>query len=172
MANQRNGMWMLLAGVLAGSILVLQGQAQSTGSSGAPGSPAKVPAAGTPYRYQPDRFAGRAGRYYALVWGIDSLGVKAVESGEIIRFTYRVLDPEKAKMLNEKKLVPVLIDPERGVKLEVPSLEQVGLLRQSSTPKAGMAYWMAFSNTGRPVKRGDRVTVVIGNFQAQGLNVD
>jgi hypothetical protein len=35
-----------------------------------------------------------------------------------------------------------------------------------------MAYWMAFSNTGRPVKRGDRVTVVIGNFQAQGLNVD
>ena len=163
---------MLLAGVLASSILVLQSQAQSAGSSGASGSPAKVPAAGTPYRYQPDRFAGRAGRYYALVWGIDSLGVKAVESGEIIRFTYRVLDPEKAKMLNEKKLVPVLIDPERGVKLEVPSLEQVGLLRQSSTPEAGKAYWMAFSNTGRPVKRGDRVNVVIGNFQAEGLNVD
>jgi hypothetical protein len=107
-----------------------------------------------------------------MVWGIDSLGVKAVEAGEFIRFTYRVLDPEKAKMLNEKKLVPVLIDPERGVKLEVPSLEQVGLLRQSSTPEAGKAYWMAFSNTGRPVKRGDRVNVVIGNFQAEGLNVD
>jgi hypothetical protein len=98
--------------------------------------------------------------------------VKSVELGEILPFTYRVLDPYKAKMMNDKKLVPTLIDPERGVKLEVPSLEQVGPLRQSSAPEAGKAYWVAFSNTGRSVKRGDHVTVVIGNFRAQGLNVD
>ena len=27
-------------------------------------------------RYRPDRFAGRAGTYYKMVWGVDSLAVK------------------------------------------------------------------------------------------------
>lgn len=41
-----------------------------------------------------------------MVWGIDSLDVKWTESGEVIRFSYRVLDPEKAKVLNDKKNEP------------------------------------------------------------------
>jgi hypothetical protein len=103
---------------------------------------------------------------------VDSLAVKWTESGEVIRFTYRVLDADKAKVLNDKKNQPVLIDPQAGVKLVVPSLEKVGQLRQSSTPEAGKSYWMAFSNKGRPVKRGDHVTVEIGTFKAHGLVVD
>jgi hypothetical protein len=95
-----------------------------------------------------------------------------VESGQIIRFTYRVLDAEKAKPLNDKKVEPSLIDPEAGVKLVVPSLDQVGQLRQTATPEAGKSYWMAFSNKGRLVKRGDRVDVVIGQFHASGLLVE
>ncbi|HUD65601.1 MAG TPA: hypothetical protein VMQ17_13520 [Candidatus Sulfotelmatobacter sp.] len=122
--------------------------------------------------YRPERFAGRAGKYYALVWGVDSLSVKWTESGEVIRFAYHVLDADKAKVLNDKKAEPVLIDPQAGVQLVVPSLEKVGKLRQSSTPEAGKSYWMAFSNKGRPVKRGDRVNVVIGQFRAEGLVVD
>ena len=130
------------------------------------------PAAKAPSRYRPDRFAGRAGKYYELVWGVDSLGLKTVESGEIIRFTYRILDAEKAKALNDKKSEPFLIDPRAQVKLVVPSMEKVGQLRQSSTPEAGKSYWMAFSNKGRLVKRGDRVNLVIGQFRAEGLVVD
>lgn len=90
----------------------------------------------------------------------------------MIRFSYYVLDADKAKPLNDKKSEPSLIDPAAGVKLVVPSLEKVGQLRQSSTPEAGKAYWMAFSNKGRLVKRGDRVNVVIGQFRAEGLVVD
>ena len=136
-------------------------------------SPAAKPAAtGTHSPYRPDRFAGRAVEYYRLVWGVDSLAVKWTESGEVIKFTFQVLDAVKAKMLNDKKNEPFLIDPRAGVKLVVPSLEKVGQLRQSSTPEAGKTYWMAFSNKGRLVKRGDRVNVVIGQFRAQGLVVD
>jgi hypothetical protein len=51
-------------------------------------------------------------------------------------------------------------------------LEKVGQLRQSSTPIEGKVYWMAFSNKGGRVKRGDHVNVVIGNFHAEGLVVD
>jgi hypothetical protein len=94
------------------------------------------------------------------------------ESGEIVRFNYRVLDPEKAAVLNDKKAEPELVDPEAGVKLVVPQLEKVGKLRQSSTPKTGMTYWMAFSNPTRAVKRGHRVDVVIGQFRANGLIVE
>jgi hypothetical protein len=91
----------------------------------------------------------------------------------MVRFTWRVLDPEKAKPLNDKKVEPQLIDPQRGVSLVVPSLEQVGALRQAPTKiEEGKSYWMAFANTGRPVKRGDRVIVKIGNFQANGLTVE
>jgi hypothetical protein len=122
--------------------------------------------------YHPNRFAGRAGTYFRLVWGVDAVAVKWTESGEVIRFTYQVLDPEKAKTLNDKKNEPSLIDPRAGVKLVVPSLEKVGQLRQSSTPEAGKSYWMAFSNKGRMVKRGDHVSVVIGQFRADGLVVD
>jgi len=123
-------------------------------------------------RYRPDRFAGRAGSYYRLVWGVDSLAVKWAESGEVIRFTYRVLDADKAKALNDKKNEPSLIDPQAGVSLVVPSLENVGQLRQSTTPENGKSYWMVFSNKGRLVKRGHHVAVVIGAFHADGLVVD
>jgi hypothetical protein len=123
-------------------------------------------------RYKPDRFAGRAGAFYKLVWGVDALGVRTVESGEVIRFSYRVLNPDKAKTLNDEKAEPSLIDPRAGVSLVVPSLEKVGKLRQSESPEEGKSYWMAFSNKGRLVKRGDHVDVVIGQFHANGLVVD
>jgi hypothetical protein len=122
--------------------------------------------------YQPARFPKRAQMYYEGFWGVDSLIVRQVESGEMIRFSYRVLDPAKAKLLNDKKNEPSLVDPQAGVKLVVPSLEKVGQLRQSGTPEAGKTYWMAFSNKGRLVKKGDRVNIVIGSFQAIGLVVD
>jgi hypothetical protein len=138
----------------------------------APQTPQTAPQARSASRYRPTRFSKRAEEYYSLVWGVDSLSVKSAESGEMIRFTYRILDPVKAQQLNDKKAEPSLIDPQAGVRLVVPSMEKVGQLRQSTTPEAGKLYWMAFSNKGRLVKKGDHVNVVIGRFHADGLVVD
>jgi len=168
----------LVVGLLAGSVALAQApSAQAPTASGAKtttaaAKSARPPAPRAASRYRPDRFAGRAGSYYRLVWGVDSLAVKWAESGEVLRFTYRVLDPNKAKALNDKKNEPVLIDPQAGVKLVVPSMENVGQLRQSAPPEGGKSYWMVFSNKGRLVKRGDHVNVVIGAFHADGLVVD
>ncbi len=133
---------------------------------------AKPATAGTPTHYHPNRFSKRAELLYSMVWGVDSLTVRWAESGEVIRFSYRVLDSERAKPLNDKRSEPSLIDVRAGVSLVVPALEQVGKLRQSEDPEDGKSYWMAFSNKGRLVKRGDRVEVVIGPFRADGLVVD
>ena len=153
----------------------LWGQSASPASTADKTKSAQVPSAAPAKkasRYQPSRFSKRAGEYYGLVWGVDTLAVKWVESGEVIRFTYHVLDSDKATALNNKKDEPSLIDPRAGVKLVVPALEKVGQLRQTGTPEAGKSYWMAFSNKGRLVKRGDHVSVVIGQFRADGLVVD
>lgn len=110
--------------------------------------------------------------YYEGVWGVGELRVKVAESGELIRFNYRVLDPGKAVALNDKAKEPKLFDAQARVELTVPQMEKVGKLRQESTPKAGMTYWMAFSNPTLAVKRGHRVDVIIGSFRAANLIVE
>jgi hypothetical protein len=122
--------------------------------------------------YRPTRFSRRAELHYGLIWGVDSLNVKWVESGELIRFNYRVVDAERAQALNDKKSEPSLIDPQAGVSLVIPQMENVGTLRQSMDAEEGNSYWMTFSNKGRLVKRGDHVNIVIGQFRADGLVVD
>jgi hypothetical protein len=161
-----------LAGyVIFGFILLVSARAQSASSSKT-ASGQKPAAHGSPTHYRPNRFSKRAEMYYGAVWGIDSLTVRAAESGELIRFHYRVLDASKARQLNDKKAQPTLVDPRAGVQLVVPALEKVGQLRQSSTPEDGRVYWMAFSNPRRTVKAGDRVNIQIGQFHADGLVVE
>lgn len=164
----------LLAAFFAGCFVVSTARAQSAqGQEQAAAPAAKPAAASTPYRNQPNRLAKRAAAYYEAVWGIEAPSVKAVESGVILRFSYRVLDPGKAKPLSDKKFDPFLVSPEKGVKLVVPSMEKVGQLRQAPKElEAGKSYWMAFSNSGRLLKPGDRVDIVIGNFHAEGLLVE
>jgi AMIN domain len=153
---------------------------QEGGRNGAPSSLASVaPSAAAAERPAPawqgsqlNRLPRRAERYYELVWGISELRVEVAESGEMIRFNCRVLDPEKAARLNDKKAEPKLFDSQAGVQLSVPELEKVGKLRQSSTPMTGMTYWMAFANPTLAVKRGHRVDVVIGSFRASNLVVE
>ena len=169
---------LLLAGILAGTLVSgvpAQSPATATPAQGAapaqPSAPGARPVSAS-QGTQANRLAPRAEMYYEGVWGVGELRVKVAESGQIIRFDYRVLDPAKAAALNDKKAEPELYDAQAGVKLVVPELEKVGKLRQSSTPKSGMTYWMAFSNPTLAVKRGHRVDVVIGSFHASGLLVE
>jgi hypothetical protein len=161
----------ILLALVPASTLLSAAQTQAVQDTAKPAVSAGKSTSTVPYRYRTSQMPKRAQQYYALIWGVDSLAVKSVESGEIIKFTYRVVDANKAKALNDKKNEPSLIDPRAGVKLAVPSLEKVGQLRQSSTPEAGKVYWMAFSNKGRYVKPGHHVNVVIGEFRADGLIV-
>jgi hypothetical protein len=166
----------MLAGFLAGSILVSTAIAQSPRreetDAAAQTSPRVTPT--SPQKTSPYRSAGVSNRqknYNQIRWGVDSLSTKAVESGLMIRFSYRVLDAQKAMELNDKKATPFLLDETAHVKLVVPSLEKVGQLRQRSTPEVGKAYWMIFSNKEKYVKPGHRVSVVIGKFHVDGLVV-
>ena len=63
----------------------------------------------------PNRFAGRAGMYCWAIWSIDSISAKQAEAGERIRFTYRVVDANKANLLADRgEQVNVLIGNSRA----------------------------------------------------------
>jgi hypothetical protein len=171
----------LYSGLVAASLVLSTFAQTSPPASGESGvskdHPAIAPAAkpAAPHssrRYRPTGLPPRARNYYELLWGVDSFSTKVVESGEMVRFSYRVLDPEKAAQLNDKHDQPALPDERANVKLSIPTLEKVGQLRQSSNPEAGKVYWMVFSNKERYVKRGDRVSVVIGKFRVDNLVVE
>lgn len=169
----------LLAGFLASSVIFSLAAPQSSQQKNLP---AQGPAASSPASARPSSSKLRsmpktdlpasAKRYYQLTWGVDDLVVKAVESGSMLRFSYRVLDAAKAQVLNDKKATPYLYDLNTRARLEVPSLEKVGQLRQSSPVQDGHTYWMVFANQQRLVKPGTRVNVVIGSFRADGLLVE
>lgn len=109
---------------------------------------------------------------YRRLWGVEDIQVRETASGSLIRFSYRVVDATKAKALNNKKADPYLIVEKTGAKLEVPTTEKVGQLRQTATPENGREYWMVFTNAGHVVKPGDRVDIMIGTFHANGLVVE
>jgi hypothetical protein len=169
---------LLLAGLLASSIAIssaLTPPLQSKGESGQPASAATaaaIPHAAVPSTTAATVTSGREATALRRLWGIDDIHVRSTASGSLIRFSYRVVDANKAKILNDKKATPYLIDEKDGLALQIPMLEKVGQLRQVATPENGLEYWMAFSNKGRYLKPGNHVTVVIGGLRIEELVVE
>jgi hypothetical protein len=106
------------------------------------------------------------------LWGIDNIHVRSTASGALVRFSYRVVEVDKAKILNSKDATPYLFDEQHGLALQIPVMEQVGQLRQVAAPQNGRDYWMAFSNKGRYLKPGNHVTLITGNLRIDGLVVE
>ena len=106
-------------------------------------------------------------------WGIRILSIRQSANGYMLDFRYRVIDPDKASALLNRKDKPYLIDQASGARLMVPSAPKVGPLRQTSVkPIPNRNYFILFANPGKYVKPGNHVTVVIGDFKAENLVVE
>jgi len=130
------------------------------------------PAAHKASPYRPVAMPGQAQSYYALVWGVDRMKVRQTASGSLIRFSYRVNDPARARMLGDKLATPYMFGQRSHALLQVPVMDKIGPLRQTGVPEAGKEYWMVFSNKGNFVRTGDRVNVIIGSVHVDGLLVE
>jgi hypothetical protein len=124
-----------------------------------------------PARYRAAGMPASAARTYMVAYGVDQLSAKLAESGQLVRFSYRVTDATKAGALHDKAAAPQMLDEKVHAVLQVPVMEKVGPLRQAVAPEQGKSYWMAFSNKGNIVKAGHRVSVVIGQVRIDGLVV-
>jgi hypothetical protein len=174
------GSKLLLAGLLASNIVIPAALTRAAQGNDKPGTtPSTVPTtAASPASTYPvtlparDMRSSRAAVMYMRQYGVEDMHVRETASGSIIRFSYRVVDAAKAKVLNDPKLNPVLTDVSSGNKLAVPETENAGKLRQVADPENGREYWMVFMNNDRSVKPGNKVNVVIGTFRADGLVVE
>jgi hypothetical protein len=122
--------------------------------------------------YQNTRGTAKSKHYYSEVWGVDKLRASYTSSGNLIKFSYRVIQPKLAKTLGEHENAPELIGIRSNAVLHIPTMEKIGQLRQMSAAEADKDYWMVFSNKGNLVKPGDEVSVIIGRFRADGLIVE
>ncbi|HLQ12114.1 MAG TPA: hypothetical protein VK130_02555 [Steroidobacteraceae bacterium] len=114
----------------------------------------------------------RARDHDLLAWGVEALQVRMLESGQLLRFSYRVADAAKGRVLTDRSAEPNLYDERAHAILVVPVMDQIGKLRQTQPAENGKIYWIVFSNKGGVARRGDRVSVVIGEFRADGLIVE
>jgi hypothetical protein len=125
-----------------------------------------------PSRYTAGGMPAGARSYYATTWGVDELATQLAESGQLVRFGYRIVNAALTKPLLDKVSNPSLLDERRHAVLSVPQMEKVGPLRQSGPAEVGKTYWVLFSNRGGVVQPGDRVSVVIGSVRIDGLIVE
>lgn len=169
---------MLLSGFLAGSIAFssIAAPPDQQERSMTPSVAAKGPATplhtAMPPAISNSVLSSRQALMLRRIWGIDDIHVRYTASGSMIRFSYRIVDADKAEILNDKKVEPYMVVQKTGAKLGVPETEKVGKLRQTPAPVNGREYWMVFTNVGRVLKPGDRVNIVIGTFRADQLVVE
>jgi hypothetical protein len=152
-----------------------QAQAQAQATKAGTSAPAATAASAPAVRrsqYRPESLTRGARNYYIATQGVDDLKVRRTNAGNLIRFSYRVVTPELARSLNDRQSKAVLIGHTSRAVLQVPTMDKVGPLRQATTPLAGREYWMVFSNKGDVVKAGERVSIVVGSFRAEGLLVE
>lgn len=109
-------------------------------------------------------------------WGVEVQGVRLSAEGNVLDFRFRVLDPDKALPIVERKNRAYVVDLDTGAELEVPSMQNVGALRQTvrnnGKPRPGSTFFILFGNSNRLVKKGGKVTVVVGDFRAENIMVE
>jgi len=102
-------------------------------------------------------------------WGVEMVAVRLTAADRMIDVRYRVLDPAKAAPLFVRANKPLLLDPASGAEIPVHSPTKTGPLRPTNPPQAGRVYFTMFSNPQGRVKRGDPVTLKIGEFEAAAI---
>ncbi|PCE21579.1 hypothetical protein [Burkholderia ubonensis] len=156
---------LLLAGGACLAAVRPQPAAAGPAAQAAQAAPARSP-------YRPVSLPRHAKAYYQLAKGIDDLHVRSTASGNLIRFSYRVTDPLMARPLADTKAPAYLYGQASHALLVIPVMDQIGALRQTGQLEAGQEYWMVFSNKGEPIKRGERVSILIDSLHIDGLVVE
>lgn len=108
-------------------------------------------------------------------WGVKLISLNLTSAGFMMDFRFRVLDADKALDLFDHRIKPYVVAERSNIKLPVPMAAKVGAMRPTNRGKnikADKNYYMIFANPDRHVKRGEKVTVIIGDFKVEHLTVN
>jgi len=164
--------FMSVAILCVSAVAVAQTQTGALPTKAAVRSKAPTSGARRASPYTRTRETEKAHEYYPNAWGVEHLETALTSSGNLVRFTFRVVDPKRAKPFGDHAATPYLYAPRTHAVLQVPTMDKIGQLRQLGNLEPNKDYWMVFSNKGNFVRAGDRVNVIIGPFHAEGLLVE
>ncbi len=102
-------------------------------------------------------------------WGIKVERTMLSAGGYMVDFRFRVLNAAKARPILDRRIHPYLIDQATGAQFIVPSPPKIGQLRSGKTIREGAVYAILFANPGKYMKCGNKVTVVVGDFQVRDI---
>ena len=125
--------------------------------------------------YGPINISPEKAQELADDWGVELLGIRLTAENYMMDFRFHVIDADKALPLFDHRIKPYVIADRSDIKLPVPMAAKVGAFRPTNRGKnitSGRHYYMVFGNPDRHVKKGETVTVVIGDFTVEGLVVN
>lgn len=95
-------------------------------------------------------------------WGVEPVHARVTANGYMIEFRYKIVDPEKALILSDRKDFPYMISLKSRAKLSVPYFPTVGYVKSNrSFLHKGRNYSALFSNENKHMKRGDKVKIQV-----------
>jgi hypothetical protein len=99
--------------------------------------------------------------------GVKLTQVAVSGAGGLVDVRFKVLDPDKAVALHDQATPPALVDERTGVVVNQLLMSHA----HHGAYKAGVTYYLVFNNPGDWVRRGGRVTVLLGNAQVEHVAV-
>ena len=129
-----------------------------------PSGPASEPAAAVPVAWgrpvvDADGLVQRTGvriRRVALTGG-----------GGLLDLRFQVVDPDRAHSMHDEATPPALVDEHTGLVLSHLLMGHA----HGDAFKPAVTYYLVFENTGDWVRRGGKVTVLLGNAQVEHVVV-
>ena len=105
-------------------------------------------------------------------WGIEPIHARVTANGFMIEFRYKVVDPEKATILSDRKRFPYMLSMKSRAKLSVPYFPTVGFIKSNRKfLHPGKNYTAMFSNEGTHMLRGDQVRIQVRDQVSQVLTL-
>jgi hypothetical protein len=107
--------------------------------------------------------------------GVEIQSLQMTAGGYMMDFRFRVLDVEKAKIFFDHRVKPYLHVEKSNAKLPVPMASKVGAFRSTDRGKnikPNKNYYIVFGNPDAHVKRGEKVTMVVGDLRIEGMTVN
>ena len=117
--------------------------------------------------------AARAQGEAGVQHGMRVLSLRLSGAGKMLDLRYDVTDAARAGEILNKGTRAYLVHDNTGAVLGVPSMGKVGRLQQTRNPPLpGPVYFMIFENLRSLAKKGDTLTLVIGDVYFEGLKVE
>jgi hypothetical protein len=99
--------------------------------------------------------------------GVRLVRVAVTGGGGLLDLRYQVVDPNKAVAVHEGQTPPAIIDERTGLVINQLLMGHA----HKGQLKPAVSYYLVFENTGNWVRRGAKVTVLLGDAQVEHVVV-